>query len=60
MENTPKNAKGRQPTKTQLREILKPRYKLGGTWFLHLAGQGSQIAPLPSRQLFHCNKNFRY
>jgi len=29
-----------------------------GAWFLHLASQLSQIAPVPSRQLLHCNKHF--
>jgi len=37
-----------------------PKYQLCGAWFLHLAGQESQIAPLPSRQLFHCNKHSKY
>jgi len=31
-----------------------------GAWFLRLVGQKSQIAPLPSHQLLHCNKHFNY
>jgi len=31
----------------------KPKYKLSGAWFLHLAGQGSQIAPLTPLQQTH-------
>jgi len=40
-----------------IKRILKPKYKLSGG--LHLAGQGSQIALLPSCQLLHYNKHFR-
>jgi len=39
--------------------MIKPKYRLSGGWFLHLAGQGSQIAPLPFRQLLNCNKQFK-
>jgi len=37
-----------------MKRILKPKYKLsGGLRFLHLAGQGSQIAPLTPLQQTH-------
>jgi len=38
----------------------KPKYMLSGGLVLHLADQGSQIDPHPSRQLLHCNKYFKY
>jgi len=40
--------------------ILKSKYKLSRGLFLHLAGQGSHIAPHPSFQLLNCNKHFKY
>jgi len=42
-----------------IKRILNSKYKLSGTWFWRLSGQGSQIAPLPSHQLLHCNKHFK-
>jgi len=33
------------------------KYKLSRGCVLHLADQGSQIGPLPYRQLLHCNKH---
>jgi len=54
-----KKQKGDSLLNTYIKRILKPKYSLSGAWFLHLAGQWSQIAPLPSRQLLHHNKHFK-
>jgi len=42
-----------------IERILKLKYKLSGGVDLHLGDQGSQIAPLPSRQLPYCSKHLK-
>ena len=53
-----KTQKKTTPYEQPVKRILKLKYKLSGWWFSHLTGQGSQIGPLPSRQLLHCRKHF--
>ena len=54
---SPKTQKDDNLLKTKV--IPKPKYKLSGGWFLHLAGQRSQIDPHPSNQVPRCNKHFK-
>ena len=50
---------GRMQKDNTVLNLLKPKYKLMGGWCFHLVGQEIQIAPLPSRQLHHCNKHHK-
>jgi len=45
------------------KRIVKPRYKLSGAWFLHLACQGGRFAPLHLRSVTPMNlssNKFKY